>query len=247
MAKPGLKDYKTKRDFSKTAEPSGERRVAPSPRLRFVVQKHAARQLHYDLRLEWDGVFKSWAVARGPSDDPADKRLAVEVEDHPLDYGDFEGTIPKGQYGGGSVMLWDRGYWTPEGTKSTEDALKSGDLKFTLEGRKLHGNWVLVRMRGDKFGGKRTNWLLIKHRDDSSKEGGAEALLDEDRSVASGRSMEQIAAGKGKAPMPFMLTTGKPGKADDVWIGRSPEVAESQTREHRPRLAGDDLPVLTKV
>jgi bifunctional non-homologous end joining protein LigD len=223
MAKPGLKDYKTKRDFSKTAEPSGERRVAPSPRLRFVVQKHAARQLHYDLRLEWDGVFKSWAVARGPSDDPADKRLAVEVEDHPLDYGDFEGTIPKGQYGGGSVMLWDRGYWTPEGTKSTEDALKSGDLKFTLEGRKLHGSWVLVRMRGDKFGGKRTNWLLIKHRDDSSKEGGAEALLDEDRSVASGRSMEQIAAGKGKAPMPFMLTTGKPGKADDVWIGRSPE------------------------
>src|SRR5476651_2660388 len=98
MAKAALKDYQTKRDFSKTAEPSGEQRIAPSPRLRFVVQKHAARQLHYDLRLEWDGVFKSWAVARGPSDDPADKRLAVEVEDHPLDYGDFEGTIPKGQY-----------------------------------------------------------------------------------------------------------------------------------------------------
>ena len=223
MAKSALNLYQTKRDFSKTAEPSGERRVAPSPRLRFVVQKHAARQLHYDLRLEWDGVFKSWAVARGPSNDPADKRLAVEVEDHPLDYGDFEGTIPKGEYGGGTVLLWDRGYWTPEGVKSTEDALRGGDLKFTLEGQKLHGSWVLVRMRSDKFGGKRTNWLLIKHHDASSKAGGAEALLNEDRSVASGRSMEQIAAGTGKPPQPFMLATTKAGKADAVWIGKSPE------------------------
>jgi bifunctional non-homologous end joining protein LigD len=223
MAKPALNLYQTKRDFSKTAEPSGERRVAPSPRLRFVVQKHAARQLHYDLRLEWDGVFKSWAVARGPSNDPADKRLAVEVEDHPLDYGDFEGTIPKGEYGGGTVLVWDRGYWTPEGAKSTEDAFKGGDLKFTLEGQKLQGSWVLVRMRGDKFGGKRTNWLLIKHHDASSKTGGAEALLNEDRSVASGRSMEQIAAGAGKPPKPFMLATTKPGKANAVWIGKSPE------------------------
>jgi bifunctional non-homologous end joining protein LigD len=223
MAKPALNLYQTKRDFSKTAEPSGERRVAPSPRLRFVVQKHAARQLHYDLRLEWDGVFKSWAVARGPSNDPADKRLAVEVEDHPLDYGDFEGTIPKGEYGGGTVLLWDRGYWTPEGAKSTEDALQGGDLKFTLEGRKLHGSWVLVRMRGDKFGGKRTNWLLIKHHDASSKTGGAEALLNEDRSVASGRTLQQITDGVGKRPKPFMLATAQPGKADAVWIGKSPE------------------------
>ncbi|HZE42426.1 MAG TPA: DNA ligase D [Steroidobacteraceae bacterium] len=223
MAKSALNPYQTKRDFSKTAEPSGERRVAPSARLRFVVQKHAARQLHYDLRLEWDGVFKSWAVARGPSNDPADKRLAVEVEDHPLDYGDFEGTIPKGEYGGGTVMVWDRGYWTPEGAKSTDDALRGGDLKFTLEGQKLQGSWVLVRMRGDKFGGKRTNWLLIKHRDTSSKAGGAEALLNEDRSVASGRSMEQIAAGAGKPPRPFMLATTKLGRANAVWIGKSPE------------------------
>jgi bifunctional non-homologous end joining protein LigD len=227
MAKSALNLYQTKRDFSKTAEPSGERRVAPSARLRFVVQKHAARQLHYDLRLEWDGVFKSWAVARGPSNDPADKRLAVEVEDHPLDYGDFEGSIPKGAYGGGTVLLWDRGYWTPEGAKSTEDAFKGGDLKFTLEGQKLQGSWVLVRMRGDKFGGKRTNWLLIKHRDASSKAGGADALLNEDRSVASGRSMEQIAAGAGKTPKPFMLATTKPGKADAVWPGKSPEDAAS--------------------
>ena len=229
MAKPALNQYQTKRDFSKTAEPSGEQRVAPSPRLRFVVQKHAARQLHYDLRLEWDGVFKSWAVARGPSNDPADKRLAVEVEDHPLDYGDFEGTIPKGEYGGGTVMLWDRGYWTPEGAKSTEDAFKAGDLKFTLEGGKLHGSWVLVRMRGDKFGGKRANWLLIKHRDAGSKAGGAEALLNEDLSVASGRTMQQIADGVGKRPKPFMLATTKLRPANAVWIGKSAE-DDAETR-----------------
>src|SRR5450631_590001 len=193
MRKKSLALYREKRDFSKTVEPRGERALVASDQLRFVVQKHAARRLHFDLRLELDGVFKSWAVTRGPSNDPADKRLAVEVEDHPLDYGDFEGTIPPGQYGGGTVQLWDRGYWIPEGGKSTEDAFKGGDLKFTLEGSKLHGSWVLVRMRGDKFGGKRTNWLLIKHHDASSKAGGAEALLKEDRSVASGRTMQQIA------------------------------------------------------
>jgi bifunctional non-homologous end joining protein LigD len=216
MAKPALIAYRTKRDFTKTEEPSGEQRVAASARLRFVVQKHAARQLHYDLRLEWDGVFKSWAVARGPSLNPADKRLAVEVEDHPLDYGDFEGTIPKGEYGGGTVMLWDRGFWIPEGAKSTQDALQAGDLKFTLEGDKLKGSWVLVRMRGDKFGGKRTNWLLIKHRDADSDASG-DSLLGEDRSVASGRTMQQIAEGKGRRPKPFMLATATPGKADAVW------------------------------
>jgi bifunctional non-homologous end joining protein LigD len=217
MAKPALTVYRTKRDFTKTEEPSGEERVAPSSRLRFVVQKHAARQLHYDLRLEWDGVFKSWAVARGPSLNPADKRLAVEVEDHPLDYGDFEGTIPKGEYGGGTVMLWDRGFWIPEGAKSTQDAFQAGDLKFTLEGDKLKGSWVLVRMRGDKFGGKRTNWLLIKHRDADSSDAGGETVLSEDHSVASGRTMQQIADGKGRRPKPFMLATSAPGKADAIW------------------------------
>src|SRR5271166_3743578 len=188
MAKKALATYREKRDFSKTAEPSGERVVASSSRLRFVVQKHAARRLHYDLRRELDGVFKSWAVTRGPSDDPADKRLAVEVEDHPLDYGDFEGTIPSGEYGGGTVQLWDRGYWAPEGSQSPEDALRAGDLKFTLDGKRLHGSWVLVRMKHDRSGGKRTNWLLIKHRDSSARADGGAELLAGDRSVASGRT-----------------------------------------------------------
>jgi bifunctional non-homologous end joining protein LigD len=226
MAKKALAKYREKRDFSKTAEPSGERAVAPSSRLRFVVQKHAARRLHYDLRLELDGVFKSWAVTRGPSDDPVDKRLAVEVEDHPLDYGDFEGTIPAGEYGGGTVQLWDRGYWTPEGSKSPQDALRSGDLKFTLGGKHLHGSWVLVRMKNDRTGGKRTNWLLIKHRDASARTDHGAALLAHDRSVASGRSMAQIAAGKGRAPAPFMLSSGASARPDAVWnsagAGRAP-------------------------
>src|SRR5579864_8125637 len=139
MAERALETYRAKRDFSKTSEPSGRRKVSSGSRLRFVIQKHAARRLHYDLRLELDGVFKSWAVTKGPSLDPADKRLAVEVEDHPLDYGDFEGTIPQGQYGGGTVQLWDRGYWTPIGGKRPQQALADGDLKFTLEGERLHG------------------------------------------------------------------------------------------------------------
>src|SRR5580698_7961714 len=136
-----LSTYRAKRDFKVTAEPSGEAKVAASPRLRYVIQKHDATRLHYDLRLEYDGVFKSWAVTKGPSLDPADKRLAVEVEDHPLDYGDFEGTIPEGQYGGGAVMLWDRGYWAPEPGATVEKGLRDGDLKFVLDGKRLHGSW----------------------------------------------------------------------------------------------------------
>src|SRR4051812_40343002 len=141
-----LATYRAKRDFSKTAEPSGTRKTSTSRRLRYVIQKHAATRLHYDLRLELDGVFKSWAVTKGPSLDTKVRRLAVEVEDHPLDYGDFEGTIPKGQYGGGTVQLWDRGFWEPEGEKSPQEMLRRGDLKFRLEGDKLQGGWVLVRM-----------------------------------------------------------------------------------------------------
>ncbi len=216
MAKQKLSPYQAKRDFTKTKEPSGAVTVAPAARPRFVVQKHAATRLHYDLRLEVDGVFKSWAVTKGPSLDPHDKRLAVEVEDHPLDYGDFEGTIPKGEYGGGTVMLWDRGFWAPTDDADPAAALRKGELKFVLAGEKLQGGWVLVRMRHDRERGKRNNWLLIKHRDGYERDNGA-SILDEDRSVASNRSMEQIAAGRGRGPAPFMLRGRKAAVPDAVW------------------------------
>jgi bifunctional non-homologous end joining protein LigD len=222
-----LSTYRKKRDFEQTAEPSGDVQVAPAGHRRFVIQKHDATRLHYDLRLEFDGVFKSWAVTRGPSLDPHDKRLAVEVEDHPLDYGDFEGTIPENQYGGGTVQLWDRGTWD---SVDPERGFKKGDLKFNLYGDKLHGSWVLVRMRHDRNGGKRTNWLLIKHRDEYAREGEANDVLEEDRSVASGRSMKQIADGKGKAPKPFMMAKNGKGKADAVWHSNRGGAAETRAR-----------------
>ena len=219
--KAPLAKYRAMRDFSVTAEPSGQEKVASARRLRFVIQKHEATRLHYDFRLEWDGTFHSWAVTRGPSRDPAEKRLAVEVEDHPLDYGDFEGTIPKGQYGGGTVMLWDRGFWQPEG--DIEKMFAKGDLKFNLEGEKLQGGWVLVRMRSDKFArgsplgkkSKRNNWLLIKHQDRFAKASDGENILKQDHSVASGRAIKAIAAGTGRKPKPFMRA--KSFKADAVW------------------------------
>ena len=225
-----LSTYRKKRDFEKTPEPSGKTAVAPSKQRRFVIQKHDATRLHYDFRLEFDGVFKSWAVTKGPSLNPQDKRLAVEVEDHPLDYGDFEGTIPEGQYGGGTVMLWDRGTWESD---DPEAGFKKGDLKFTLHGDKLHGSWVLVRMR-NRGGEKRTNWLLIKHRDDYASED--EDILAEDKSVASGRAMDQIAGGKGRAPKPFMLAKGK-GKADAVWQSNRAEETKGRTVKPAPRTA----------
>ena len=216
MAKT-LTVYRSKRDFTKTPEPDSSGKVAASATRRYVIQKHAARRLHYDLRLELDGVFKSWAITRGPSLDPRDKRLAVEVEDHPLEYGDFEGTIPKGQYGGGTVQLWDRGVWTPDGRDPPDAALAKGELKFTLDGTRLHGSWVLVRIKNDRNAGRHANWLLIKHRDNAAQDGDGDALLAEDRSVASGRSMEMIAAGKGKRPMPFMTREDTRLAANAVW------------------------------
>jgi bifunctional non-homologous end joining protein LigD len=215
MAQAKLATYQAKRNFNLTSEPSGRDPAPSSDRLRYVIQKHDASSLHYDLRLEVDGVFKSWAVARGPSLDPADKRLAVEVEDHPLDYGDFEGVIPKGEYGGGTVQMWDRGFWQPENGADPQKSLAKGELKFVLEGVRLHGGWVLVRMGPDGRKGKRNNWLLIKHRDAAARPGEGGAVLAEDRSVASGRTMGAIAAGKGRRPRPFILKTE--GAAAAVW------------------------------
>jgi bifunctional non-homologous end joining protein LigD len=231
MASRKLASYQAKRDFTKTREPSGKRTIAPSKELRFVIQKHDATRLHYDLRLELDGVFKSWTVTKGPSIDPHDKRLAVEVEDHPLDYGDFEGTIPKGQYGGGTVQLWDRGYWRPVGNRTPEEMLRRGNLDFLLEGERLHGSWVLVRLRSDQERTKRNNWLLIKHHDGFEKEGGTDALMAEDRSVASGRRLSDIAAGKGRKPKPFML--GKAFGADAVRQSNRGDAAELQDAQGR--------------
>ncbi|MBI5317957.1 DNA ligase D [Bradyrhizobium sp.] len=232
MPSPKLSIYRKKRDFGKTAEPSGDARVAPSRERRFVIQKHAATRLHYDLRLEFDGVFKSWAVTRGPSLDPHDKRLAVEVEDHPLDYGDFEGTIPEDQYGGGTVQLWDRGTWD---SPDPDRGFAKGDLKFNLHGDRLHGSWVLVRMKGDRFGGKRTNWLLIKHRDEYAREGDGSSILEEDRSVASGRTMAEIKAGKGRAPKPFMLAKGGKTRADATWDSSRGSAAEVRAKTKASR------------
>ena len=190
-----LEEYRRKRDFKKTAEPAGGRiRKKPAVEGRvFVIQKHAARRLHYDFRLELDGVLKSWAVAKGPSYNPKDKRLAVRTEDHPMEYGGFEGIIPKGEYGGGTVLLWDRGHWFPEGDDPAE-AYAKGRLKFTLEGKKMRGRWALIRMGGSSGeGGK--NWLLIKERDELASEDFS--VVDEaPESVATGRGIEQIATEK---------------------------------------------------
>ena len=235
MAARKLSTYTAKRDFKITAEPSGEVGVAASERARFVIQKHDATRLHYDLRLEHEGVFLSWAVTRGPSRDPHEKRLAVHVEDHPLAYGDFEGTIPKGQYGGGTVMLWDRGWWAPEPGFDLEKGLRKGEIKLVFAGERMKGGWVLVRINNDKMakGGsdKRENWLLIKHRDEFAAEGDTAFLDDTAFSIASGRTMEQIEAGKGKAPTPFMTEAG-PAR-DAVWNSKtSPEAsAENVTKE----------------
>ncbi len=198
MGADRLRTYHEKRDFGRTPEPASDAAprvgsfVVPQGRT-FVVQKHAARRLHYDVRLEWGGVLLSWAVTRGPSADPTAKRLAVRTEDHPVDYGGFEGTIPAGQYGGGTVMLWDRGTWAP--LADFQAGLQEGKLKFALRGERMRGAWTLVRMKS-KGRETRENWLLIKERD-AAVEDEPEGLVERfASSVASGRSMEEIAAGK---------------------------------------------------
>jgi len=187
--------YRKKRKFSVTSEPRGRAKRGRSGNA-FVIQKHAARRLHYDFRLELDGVMKSWAVTRGPSLNPDDKRLAVHVEDHPIEYNKFEGTIPRGEYGGGTVMIWDRGRWHPDG--DPHKGLAKGHLQFDLDGEKLHGRWHLVRLRA-RPKDKHDNWLLIKGKDDWARGRGDEDILDEaPQSVTTGRSIEEIAEGKGK-------------------------------------------------
>lgn len=186
-----LETYRRKRDFQATPEPSGE--GARGTGNSFVIQKHAARRLHYDLRLEMDGVLKSWAVTRGPSLVPGEKRLAVHVEDHPLDYGDFEGAIPKGQYGGGTVIVWDRGTWTP--VADPDRGYAKGHLEFELQGEKLSGRWHLVRIKG-KPGEKRENWLLIKGEDAAARDEDApDILVERPLSVKTGRDLDEVAKG----------------------------------------------------
>lgn len=193
---PPLAEYRRKRDFTRTAEPAGGR-PRPAATLAFVIQKHAASSLHYDLRLELDGVMKSWAVPKGPSLDPAVRRLAIQVEDHPVEYNKFEGTIPEGEYGGGTVMLWDKGTYryageNPDPLDGLRRGYAKGDLKFELRGTRLQGSWVLVRTRGR--GERQPQWLLIKHRDDTAEEG-SDVTAEFMTSVTTGRTMDEIAAG----------------------------------------------------
>ncbi|MBV2186842.1 MAG: non-homologous end-joining DNA ligase, partial [Rhizobium sp.] len=207
--------YRKKRDFKATPEPKGKaaRRGGDS----FVVQKHAARRLHYDFRLEMDGVLKSWAVTRGPSLVPGEKRLAVHVEDHPLDYGDFEGSIPKGHYGAGSVIVWDRGRWTPIG--DVKKAYRKGHLEFELEGEKLSGRWHLVRMAG-REGENRENWLLIKGEDEAARgEDDPDILEERPESVKTGRPIEEI----GDDPPPKAKRPARKRKAGSQAAGKEVE------------------------
>ncbi len=214
-----LEKYKQKRNFKSTPEPSGDLAVAaeraktaqPGKGLFFCVQKHLASHLHYDFRLEWNGVLLSWAVPKGPSLDPKTKRLAMHVEDHPIEYGTFEGVIPEG-YGAGIVMLWDQGTWTPE-SPDVDAALKKGDLKFTLDGYKLKGSWVLVRTGGrwgGSSGGDGRSWLLIKHRDDWA--GDVDIIEFAPRSVKSNGDFEDILA----ADKPDVWKSNRPAKGGEA-------------------------------
>lgn len=190
-----MEEYRGKRNFDVTAEPKGVRARTKSPgELLYVIQKHQASHLHYDFRLEWRGVLLSWAVPKGPSLDPSVRRLATSVEDHPVEYGGFEGVIPEGEYGGGTVMLWDRGTWTPE-SEDVDAALEKGDLKFTLAGKKLRGSWVLVRTKLGYGGSKKPQWLLIKHRDGYASSD--DITAEKPRSVLTNRLLAEIARDEG--------------------------------------------------
>ena len=225
-----LEEYRKKRKFQNSPEPAGEPRrsqAAVGP-LHYVIQKHRATQLHYDFRLEFGGVLLSWAVPKGPSLDPSVKRLAMQVEDHPLEYSDFEGVIPEGEYGGGTVMVWDKGEWSSE-VEDPAAALQKGDLTFTLDGKKLRGSWVLVRTRG--FGSKADkSWLLIKHRDKFASTRDIE--LEEPRSVLSRRLLAEIAQDGGgdaeKAATGDPKATSKAGSARPAARTRAAKFAKKK-------------------
>ena len=216
----GLEEYKRKRRFSETPEPEGK--VETKNQRRFVVQKHRATRLHYDFRLEMEGVLKSWAVPKGPSLDPADKRLAMHVEDHPVSYFHFEGTIPEGNYGAGTVMVWDTGKWEPVGDESA--MLKKGDFKFRLHGKKLQGEFALVHMKSRRPGSKGTEWLLIKHRDEHVVPG---YDIDKfDSSVLTGRSLKEIAGDKESAQWKSSRKATSPQRRNQEWLADSISIAD---------------------
>ncbi len=195
MARGELKTYQAKRNFGATPEPKGRKTARSKAGLRYLIQRHAATRLHYDFRIEHDGVLKSWAVTKAPSRDPSVKRLAVEVEDHPMDYGGFEGTIPEGNYGAGTVQMWDEGVWTPQ-DEDLDAAFDKGVVKLVLEGERLKGGWALIRLKSDRGRPtKRNNWLLIKEKDEYAVDGEGDALAEIDASVTTGRSLAEIAGG----------------------------------------------------
>src|SRR4051794_35334680 len=228
-----LARYRSMRHFDKTAEPAGgkpKKATTAESTLPFVVQKHAATRLHYDFRLGWNGVLKSWAVTKGPSYVTADKRLAVQVEDHPMEYGGFEGIIPKGEYGGGTVMIWDQGTWEPLG--NVDDDLARGNLKFILHGTKLKGKWVLVRMGGKAARESKPNWLLIKEHDEFERSADAPAITDEEpNSAVTGRNFDEIA-----------------GEKDHTWSSKSGLQEPEKVREAKKAKPGKlKLPKLSSA
>jgi bifunctional non-homologous end joining protein LigD len=236
-----LQTYRRKRHFDVTPEPSGK--TAAGKGRAFVIQKHDASHLHYDFRLEQDGVLKSWAVPKGPSLDPRDKRLAIEVEDHPVDYGDFEGTIPQGEYGGGTVMLWDRGTWEPIG--DPDEGLRTGKLKFQLHGEKLHGGWMLVR-RQPHHGksSSKPQWLLFKERDDEARDD-SDILEEEPLSVKTGRDLDEIASGKKAEARKRLATTSKKTTTRKKTKAESKDTAPSQSS--LPKTIEPELATLAKA
>ncbi len=255
-----LEKYRSMRDFAITAEPSGQRpakmsskksKGAEHPELPFVIQKHAATRLHYDFRLGWNGVLKSWAVAKGPSYLTKDKRLAVQVEDHPIDYGGFEGIIPQGQYGGGTVMLWDTGTWEPQpGHTDVDEGLRNGSLKVILHGTKMKGKWALVRMGGKAANESKPNWLLIKEHDDYERKPSDPAITEErPNSALTKRTLEQIAKqedhiwnSKSASAKPAAgETPGGPHLASEMWDRAKPKPAPNTLKETLPKFIPPQL------